>query len=112
MFGAFVPCLQIPTSKLPHPLRKRDKKKRHMKIINLLNEDPKYSHQNIKGSHNSPIPHWRGYTFRTLRHEKFARNKDGSCKVIMVDPCIVGLKGKNDKSKSQRKMPLRSYNRV
>ena len=102
---ALVPSLhKPPNSNLKGVMKKKDKRKTHHKIINLLPDMPKFSktsHGN--GTHNSPIPHWRGYVFRTLTHPKYKRNDDGSCKVIMVDPCIVGLK-KNEKVHSNRKI--------
>jgi hypothetical protein len=39
---------------------------------------------------SSPVAHWRKWHFRTLRHEKFKRNQDGSEKIIFVRDAIVG----------------------
>jgi hypothetical protein len=34
-------------------------------------------------------PHWRGWVLRTLRHERFTRNADGTFKVVLVPPCTI-----------------------
>lgn len=33
--------------------------------------------------------HYRGWVLRTLRHERFQRNPDGTCRVILVEPCEI-----------------------
>jgi hypothetical protein len=33
--------------------------------------------------------HYRGWVLRTLRHERYSRNQDGSCKRILIQPTVV-----------------------
>ncbi len=40
-------------------------------------------------------PHWRAGCFRHYRHERYARNPDGSVKVEYIEPCFVGDKEKD-----------------
>ena len=86
-------------------IKENDKKRKHKKIVNLLPDmEKKAKSEHQGGTHSSPTPHQRGYVWRTLRHSKFKRNPDGSCKVIMIKPCIVGLKSQNSSIKSDRKL--------
>lgn len=39
---------------------------------------------------DSPIPHFRNGHFRTLRHSRYSRNSDGTCRVIYVNAMLVG----------------------
>lgn len=45
--------------------------------------------QTSSGTHSSPVMHWRKGHFKTLRHERFRRNPDGSYKIIYVHDAIV-----------------------
>jgi len=41
------------------------------------------------GSHASPRMHWRKLHLRTLRHERYGRNQDGSFRAVWVRPTLV-----------------------
>ena len=41
-------------------------------------------------------PHLRGWTLRVLRHERYKRNEDGSCKTVLVEPMLIGAKTIDD----------------
>lgn len=41
------------------------------------------------GGGAAKAPHFRGFVLRTLRNERFARNADGSLRVILVEPCAI-----------------------
>jgi len=41
-------------------------------------------------------PHMRGWSLRTLVHARYKRNDDGSPKVILVEPYVVGVDSVND----------------
>lgn len=42
-----------------------------------------------QGSGRVVRPHYRGWVLRTLRHERYKRNPDGSIKVVLVPPCAI-----------------------
>lgn len=52
------------------------------KVYPLGATDPLESGRTVTG-------HYRGWVLRTLRHEKYTRNPDGSCKRILVPPTAV-----------------------
>lgn len=45
-----------------------------------------------------PQTHWRECCFRSLKHERFKRNPDGSVRVVFVRSTIVGGKSENVKT--------------
>jgi len=45
---------------------------------------------------------------RSLRHERFKRNLDGSIRVILVKPHMVGVKDDSDEVHGERKISAQS----
>ncbi|MFA5313843.1 MAG: hypothetical protein WC375_11125, partial [Methanomassiliicoccales archaeon] len=89
---------------IPAVMAKLGKRHESYYIRDLLNmgsfcEQDKSNHG---GSHASPTPHRRTWALRSLRHEKYKRNADGSIRVILVKPCIVGVKDGEDHVRGER----------
>jgi hypothetical protein len=40
-------------------------------------------------SGRSVKPHYRGWVLRTLRHEKYRRNADGTFRTVLIPPCAI-----------------------
>lgn len=83
------------------------RKRKSYQIHDLLGMGRAYvqeEHTNGGGTHASPKPHWRTWTLRSLRHEKFKRKADGSIRIIMVKPCMVGVKDEDDHVRGERKI--------
>jgi len=79
------------------------KKHRSYKIEDLISPKLRYEKHSRGGHHNSPKAHWRKLHMRSLRHEKFKRNEDGSVKVIWVRPSLINA-DKDDRVNCLRKI--------
>lgn len=60
-------------------------------------------------SRRSPVPHLRGWVLRTLRHERYKRNEDGSCRTVLVAPTLVGTKDHADTESAPQDLSVVRY---
>ena len=86
------------------PVARSDKKRQHFVIIDLV-KPSKSSHQYASTGlhHASPVIHWRKGHMRTLAHEKYSRNPDGSIKSVWIRPVKVMAKH-DEPTRGERKV--------
>lgn len=106
---------------LPSKIASKVKKHKHFCIIDLLGIGREYKaiytdKDTVKGDvypmdgittdRASPHPHWRTWTLRSLRHKRYQRNPDGSMRVTLVRPCLVGVRDKGSPVLGKRKIAI------
>lgn len=87
---------------MPAAMAQIAKRRRSYHVQDMLGLSKEYERISAGGSHASPRPHWRTWTLRSLRHERFKRNPDGSVRVILVAPHMVGVKSHEDEVRGER----------
>jgi hypothetical protein len=68
---------------------------RYVRCVPIPN-DTYVKHEGGESTGRTVRPHLRGWHFRTLRHPKFRRGKDGAPKVIRVKPALVKTDNMDD----------------
>lgn len=86
---AIVPCASKKRQTIPE-MGKAIRKRPSRRITSLL--PPALRLRELSqsvGHHARPVPHWRRGHMRSLRHERYARNPDGSVHVVWVHPAPI-----------------------
>jgi hypothetical protein len=78
------------------------RKRKHYVMQDLITHTFREPCESQDGTHASPKTHWRKLHLRTLRHEKYIRNLDGSVRAIWIKPTLVNPS--NDMEKTERKI--------
>lgn len=59
------------------------------KLRDMITHGLREPGDDLGGSHAGPRAHWRKLHMRSLRHEKYKRNENGSIRVIWVRPALI-----------------------
>lgn len=87
----------VETKVKSRPHKRHPRKVREVQIPSLYLDTLRHSEsQSIGDGKRTVRPHMRGWSLRTLRHERFKRDEHGDPKVILVEPYVVGVKNADD----------------
>lgn len=75
---------------IPRESRYQFKHREHCRRLTLPTEKiVRHNTPDTVHEGSAKSPHYRGFVLRTLRHERYKRNDDGTLRVVLVPPCAI-----------------------